>query len=114
MTQRKPDPTPIEVFLAPLAALARKRPEIEALVFWGSADGWSDTPSEAIESEEIAFYAEGLLQEGFHLVWTVAALSASPTMADHVRLQVWQDDDPKPPALPAGWIALEVARWTAE
>jgi hypothetical protein len=109
----KPAPDPIEAFLAPLVLLARRQPEIEALVFWGGPTGWNDTPAEEIESEETVFYAEGLLQDGFHLLWTVAALSASPTLADHIRLQVWQDDNPGPPALPTGWVALDTARWTA-
>jgi hypothetical protein len=113
LTQRKPDPTPIEVFLAPLAALARKRPDIEALVFWGDTDGWPTTPSEALESEEITFYAEGLLEDGFHLVWTIAALDDTPALPDHIRLQFWQDDAPPPDALPQGWVALDSGRWTA-
>jgi hypothetical protein len=113
LTQRKPDPTPIEVFLAPLAALARKRPEIEALVFWGSADGWPSAPSEALESEEITFYAEGLLEDGFHLVWTIAALDSTPDLPDHIRLQFWQEDGPAPDALPKGWVTLDSRRWTA-
>lgn len=112
MTQRKPDPTPLQLFLAPLAALARKRPEIEALVFWGDADGWPSAPSEALESEEITFYAEGLLEDGFHLVWTVVALDSAPDLPDHIRLQFWQDDCPPPPDLSAGWVALASARWT--
>ncbi len=113
MTQRKPEPTPIEAFLAPLAALARKRPEIEALVFWGDAEGWPQSPSEALESEEITFYAEGLLEDGFHLLWTVVALADTPALADHVRLEFWQDSGPPPPTLPKGWVALEQARWTS-
>lgn len=112
MTQRKPDPTPIEVFLAPLAALARKRPEIEALVFWGGADGWPSAPSEALESEEITFYAEGLLEDRFHMVWTIAALDSTPDLPDHIRLQFWQDDGPAPDALPKGWVTLDSRRWT--
>lgn len=113
MTKRKPEPTPIEAFLAPLAALARKRPEIEALVFWGDAQGWDDAPSEALESEEIVFYAEGLLEDGFHLIWTVVALVDSPTLPDHIRLQFWQDSGPVPPELPAGWVALDRGVWSA-
>lgn len=104
-------PTLIETFLAPLAPLARQRPEIEALVFWGTETGWDDTPTEALESEEITFYAEGLLEDGFHLIWTVVALADSPDLPDHVRLQVWQDDTPPPQALPSGWIAVHFARW---
>lgn len=111
MTQREPTPTPIEAFLAPLAALALKRPEIEGLVFWGGAEGWDADPSEALESEEIAFYAEGLLQDGFSMVWTVVALAEVPELADHVRLQFWQDDAPPPSGLPAGWVAAASGRW---
>ncbi|MDP3262301.1 MAG: hypothetical protein U1E06_16895 [Tabrizicola sp.] len=107
----KPDPTPIEAFLAPLARLALTQPEIEALVFWGGAEGWDAEPSEALESEEIAFYAEGLLQDGFHMVWTVAALAEAAAVADHVRLHFWQDDAPPPGDLPAGWVALASGRW---
>lgn len=105
-------PTPIEICLAPLAKLARTKPEIEALVFWGGLGGWSDNPSEALESEEITFYAEGLMEDGFHLTWTIVALSETPTLPDHIRLQVWQDDG-TPPALQAGWVAMATGRWTA-
>ena len=111
MTQRKPEPTPIEAFLAPLASLARKQPEIEALVFWGTADGRPDSPSEALESEEITFYAEGLLEDGFNLVWTVVALSDNPGQPDHVRLQFWQDEGAPQASLPSGWLALTSGRW---
>lgn len=105
-------PTPAEAFLAPLAALALTRPEIEGLVYWGAAEGWDDAPSEALESEEVAFYAEGLLEDGFHMVWTVVALTDTPGLPDHIRLQFWQDHAPPPPSLPEGWLALASARWT--
>ena len=111
MTTRKPDPTPLERFLAPLARLARKHPELEGLVFWGGADGWDPHPSEALEAEEIAFYAEGLLLDGFRMQWTMVALLETPTEADHFRLEFWQDDSAAPP-LPAGWQKLESAVWT--
>lgn len=113
MTQRKPEPTPIQTFLAPLAALARKQPEIEALVFWGDAQGWDDHPTEALEADEITFYAEGLLEDGFHLIWTVVALADAPGLPDHIRLQFWQDSGPPPPAPPPGWSALDSGHWTA-
>ena len=112
MTKRKPDPTPIEIFLAPLARIARKSPEIEGLVFWGGAEGWGDTPSEALEAEEIAFYAEGLLEDGFRMAWALVAAADTPTRPDHIRLQFWQDDSP-PPALPQGWIPLDAGLWPA-
>ncbi|WP_309664573.1 hypothetical protein [Tabrizicola sp.] len=110
MTSRKPDPTPIQTFLAPVATLALKQPEIEALVFWGDAQGWDEAPTEALESEEIAFYAEGLLEEGFHMVWTVVALQDTPALPDHIRLHFWQDGAP-PPGLPGGWLPLARAEW---
>lgn len=81
-------------------------------MFWSNATGWPPTPSEALESEEITFYAEGLMEDGFHLTWTVVALADTPDQADHIRLHLWQDGHP-PPALPPGWVALQTARWTA-
>ena len=114
MTSPKADPTPIETFLAPLATLARKRPGIEALVFWADAQGWGDAPTETLESEEIAFYAEGLLEDGFHMAWTVVALADSPTLPDHVRLYFWQDTAPPPPAPPDGWHALTSGLWPSD
>ena len=69
--------TPVEAFLAPLARIARKHPEIEGLVFWGG-EGWDPAPSEALEAEEIAFYAEGLLLDGFHMDWALVAEGEAP------------------------------------
>lgn len=111
MTQRKADPTPIETFLAPLARVARKWPGVEGLVFWGGAEGWDDSPSEALEAEEITFYAEGLLLDGFRMKWTLVALESVPDEVDHLRLEFWQDDS-LPLALPAGWKVLDTGVWT--
>lgn len=108
MTQRKPEPTPIEAFLAPLARIARKHPGIEGMVFWGGPDGWETTPTEALEAEEIAFYAEGLLIDGFRMDWTLVAETG--TDPGHLRLCFWQEGDPPPP-LPADWTALSAGRW---
>jgi hypothetical protein len=113
LTQRKPEPTLIEAFLAPLARIARKAPETEGLVFWGGLQGWDDGPSEALEAEEIAFYAEGLLLDGFRMQWWLVALADSPGLPDHLRLAFWQDDSP-PPGLPEGWVALEGGDWAGD
>ena len=102
--------TPVEAFLAPLARLARKHRDIEGLVFWGGAEGWNPNPSEALEAEEIAFYAEGLLIDGFHMDWTLAGEGEAP---DHLRLCFWQDGPPPPGLLP-GWTALDHGRWAPE
>jgi hypothetical protein len=112
MAAHKLDPTPLELFLAPLARHARAHPDVEGLVFWGGADGWDPHPSEALEAEEIAFYAEGLLLDGFRMQWTVVALSDAPDQVDHIRLEFWQDESPAP-QLPAGWRKLESAVWAA-
>lgn len=99
--------TPVEAFLAPLARITRKYRDIEGLVFWGG-EGWADSPSEALEAEEVVFYAEGLLLDGFHMDW---ALVAEGEAVDHLRLCFWQDGPP-PPALRSGWTVLESGRWT--
>lgn len=89
------DPTPIESFLAPLARLAARDPDIEGHVFWADAGVWPPEPAEALEAEEIAFYAEGLLIEGFHLIWQVIGTDTNGPEA--ILLFVWQGDAAPPP-----------------
>lgn len=103
-------PTPIEAFLAPLTKLALKHPEIEGLVFWDDG-GWPDHPAEALESEEIAFYAEGLLLEGFRMVWQIVAEDGLPGRADHVRLFFWQEGAPAVPLPRAPWSLVSSGVW---
>ena len=99
--------TPVAAFLEPLARLARKHRDIEGLVFWGG-DGWDPSPSEALEAEEIAFYAEGLLIDGFQMDWALVADEAGP---DHFRLCFWQEGEPPPPVA-APWRVEAQGRWT--
>ena len=87
--------TPIEAFLAPLARLAAKDPEIEGHVFWPKDGQWPDDPAEALESEEIAFYAEGLMLEGFHLIWQ--AIGTPEDGPEAILLYVWQGGAAAPP-----------------
>ena len=100
--------TPVEAFLAPLAKLAQRNRDIEGLVFWGGAEGWDPNPSEALEPEEIAFYAEGLLIDGFHMD---CALVGEGEVPDHLRLCFWQEGGPPPPVA-APWLRLDGGRWT--
>jgi len=86
-----------------LAYVARKHKTIEAFVFWYKDGAWSDAIGESLETEEIVFYAEGLLMEGFGLVWDHLA---DPAMGDHIRLCFWQDGTPALPALPTGAARL--------
>lgn len=112
MTPRTSEPTPIEAFLVRLAKVTRAHPEIEGLIFWGGPEGWNPSPSEALEAEEIVFYAEGLLIDGFNMDWKLVAETGPQSEPDHLRLCFWQDGDPPPVILP-GWRADDGGRWTA-
>lgn len=105
--------TPIQSFLAPLAKLAAKHPDIEAEVIWANGTVWDaqDDASEMLDAEEIAFYAEGLLMEGFHLHWQVLAETTAPTEPVHVRLFFWQGQQPPTPSLEDGLTLFATAIW---
>ena len=89
--------TPIETFLAPLAKLAVKHPDMEAEVIWANGGEWDaqGDATERLDAEEIAFYAEGLMVEGFCLHWQVLAETTAPADPVHVRLFFWQGDAPE-------------------
>lgn len=108
--RNKSDPTPIEAFLSPLARITRKAPGIEGFVFWGGPEGWGASPTETLEAEEVVFYAEGLLLDGFHLDW--ALIEDEAGISRDLRLSFWQEGEP-PPAPPKSWRVLETGRWTA-
>ncbi|MDQ2066344.1 hypothetical protein Q9295_08165 [Xinfangfangia sp. CPCC 101601] len=104
-------PSPAQTFLAPLARLAARSPLIEGLVFW-EASGWPHDPAEELEAEEIAFYAEGLLDEGFNLDWRIMAAGDAPEKPDHIQLWVSEPGAPPPPAPPGeGWVMLDRGIW---
>lgn len=86
--------SPIESFLSPLARLAAKKPDIEGEVIWANGPDWDaqDDAAELLDAEEIAFYAEGLLAEGFRLTWQVLAETDAPKEPVHARLFFWQAD----------------------
>ncbi|MDZ4309020.1 MAG: hypothetical protein U1A24_00470 [Cypionkella sp.] len=93
-------PSPIESFLAPLGKLALKHPEVEAEVIWANGPDWEPQQGTdaLLEAEEIPFYAEGLLLEGFQMHYQILAETDAPKDPAHVRLFFWQTD---PPALPS-------------
>ena len=107
--------TPVQTFLAPLAKLAAKFPDVEAEVIWANGSDWDaqDDTAERLDAEEIAFYAEGLLLEGFRLHWQVLAESPDPAEPVHVRLFFWQGGGPKPPLPEPGLTIFAAATWTA-
>ena len=108
--------TDIETFLARLARLAAKFPDVEAVVVWGDEDGWDsqDDTSELLDAEEIAFYAEGLLIAGFSMLWRAIAEDVSPKVPDHIVLMFWQGNAPKPPEPEAGWLILAQEEFSYE
>ena len=110
-----PDPT---AFLATLARLAARHPAMEGQVLWAAEveDGWQfqDDTAEMLDAEEIPFYVEGLLMEGFGLLWqTMAEAGEGKRDPDHVLLMVWEPGTTPPPAPdPAeGWQVLATGRW---
>lgn len=83
--------------LAPLERLALRHPDLEAEVCWLHDGAWSDATGERLEAEEIAFYAEGLVMEGFGCHWQVLGTGGHP---DLCRLFFWPADAKAPPPLP--------------
>ena len=103
--------SPADSFLQPLRKLAARDADAEALVFWATP-AWHDTPTEDMDAGEIAFYAEGLIPEGFHLEWRAVAV-AGETSTDHLRLYVWEAEAESPPPEAADWRILASGRWPA-
>jgi hypothetical protein len=101
--------TEFAAFLDPVTQTAADHPDIEGLVIWAGDDGWPDVaaPAEALEAEEIAFYAEGLLEEGFGVIWEILSLPEDPELPEAIRLLVWQGSLPPPPPAPAPWRLLD-------
>jgi hypothetical protein len=107
----------LETFLAKLAKLAAKFPDVEGAVVWADAQEWSvqDDTTELLDAEEIAFYAEGLLMEGFGMIWQALAEAAAPKEPDHILLMFWQGaSHPPAPDAPEGWMITASGHWPAK
>lgn len=105
--------TPHLAFLAPLTQLALRHPEAEGQAVWWEDGLWQaqDDAEEMIDGEEIAYYAEGLLAEGFGLHWQVFAEVEAPAEPLLVRLFLWQSGEaPMPPPPDKGWLITAEAR----
>jgi hypothetical protein len=107
---------PIDDFLAPLQRLGLKFPAAEGHVLWAEGGAWveQDDLDEGLDGDEIAFYAEGLLLEGFSLTWMAVAEAGTPTDVEHV-LMFFQENPAEPaPPVPApaeGWQIVAQGRW---
>lgn len=104
-------PTAIEIFLTPLAKLAAQHPNLEGQAIWWEEGDWQaqDDAAEMLDSEEIAYYAEGLLAEGFGLHWQVLAESDAPDDPIVALLFLWQGTDTPTPPSAEGWHILAEA-----
>ena len=108
--------TPLTQFLTPLARLAERFPAVEGAVLWAEGDTWAvqEDTTELLDAEEIAFYAEGLLLEGFGMIWQALAGATAPKEPDHILLMFWQDPPAPPPPGPAeGWVIMAQGAWAA-
>lgn len=106
--------TPIEIFLAPLARITLKHPDLEGEVIWADGPAWQaqDDAEGLLDAEEIPFYAEGLLMEGFAMQWQVLAETEAPKDPVHIRLFFWQTGGATPPAPEPGLCLFASATWT--
>lgn len=84
--------------LNPLAALCRKHPTLEAQVIWAEGGDWQPQEDDdaGLDGEEIAFYAEGMVLEGYACAWQVLGIGAP----EFVRLFFWMGDMPPLPSDP--------------
>ena len=101
------------VFLAPLVRLCTRFPDVEGAVVWADAQGWQpqDDATERLDAEEIAFYAEGLLIEGFGLHWQALAEADTPKHPSAVVLMFWQGTAPAPPDPEPDWVTYAEGRF---
>lgn len=97
--------------LAPLDRLTRRHPDLEAQVLWASGEEWEvqDDQDEMMDGEEIPWYAEGLLDEGFGLAWMALGEGTAP---EQLLLMVWEPGTVPPPLpLPEdGWQVVAQGR----
>lgn len=91
--------------LAPLARLCQRHPQIEGQVIWSGPDGLVVQEAEdlGLDPEEIAFYAEGLLIEGFHLAWRALADPDDPATPLFLQLACCEGAAPPPLSVAADW-----------
>ena len=97
----------IEPALNRLKGALRRATGVEATVLWARDGSWQEAHGEPLEHEEIAYYAEGLLMDGFGMAWQLLGDAAGP---EGLRLFFWQDGLPPPlPPVPAPLSLLDQA-----
>lgn len=87
-----------------LTKLAHRYAELDAQVLWWRNGEWDDADEDLIEAEEMPFYAEGMLMEGYACAWQILADEEGPAGC---RLYFWPKAETAPlPALPEGFTLL--------
>jgi len=86
---------PASESLNPLSSLCSKYPSLEAQVIWAEGGDWQPQEDDeaGLDGEEIAFYAEGMVQEGYSCAWQILGIDAP----EFVRLFFWIGDMPPLP-----------------
>jgi hypothetical protein len=81
--------------LNPLSSLCRKYLALEAQVIWAEGSDWQPQEDDeaGLDGEEIAFYAEGMLMEGYSCAWQILGVGAP----EFVRLFFWIGEMPHLP-----------------
>ena len=102
--------------LRPLAALAIRYPHLEGQVVWleDGAFTFQEAEELGLDPEEIAFYAEGVLVEGFHLAWALLADVDAPTDPLILQLTCAEGAAPPIPPLPEGWCRATLPNATGQ
>lgn len=96
----------MDPFLTHLLKMTERMPSIEAEALWQRDGQWIDAVGETLEAEEIAYYAEGLMEEGFSIAWQLFGQSGR---AMALRLLCWQGERAPMPAIPVGMVLLDSA-----
>lgn len=86
-------------FLKNLSRQASRHRDLEAAVFWAAGGQWADAAGDPLDAEEIAYYAEGLLLEGFGLAWRLVERGG---VIGPLHLYGWQGARPALPDLAPG------------
>ena len=98
-------PSPFAGCIAPLARIAARARDAEGQVIWWDNGGWQaqEDDEAMLDTEEVAYYAEGLLAEGFGLHWQALAEADEPARPVLIRLFFWQPGEAPPLPDADGW-----------
>jgi hypothetical protein len=93
-----PATPPYDTALKALAKLVAKHPNVEGEVIWAQEGTWQpqDDDAATLDGEEIPYYAEGMLMEGYRFSWQ----ALGENTPEFIRLFFWQGACPALPSDP--------------